>query len=130
MVSYFAVTHSAVLAPGRGGVGGSATRGPQAIYLQLPQLLQLCLWVTYFLDGGVFDPATVFTTVQLFNLLARPACWQYTCGDRGCLLSFVCVCATDRPTHMGSVVLRPDVVRFAVRVSSSLWADLHHSSYS
>ena len=40
--------------------------------MQLPNLMQLCVFVAYALSGGYFSASNVFTTLQLFNVLRGP----------------------------------------------------------
>ena len=42
------------------------------VFMQMPQLMQLCVFVTYYLTGHAFRASVIFTTMQLFNVLRGP----------------------------------------------------------
>merc|ERR1719399_1140947 len=46
--------------------------GIMVVFMQLPNLMQLCVFVAYALSGGYFSASNVFTTLQLFNVLRGP----------------------------------------------------------
>merc|ERR1712216_248346 len=46
--------------------------GMMCIYMQLPALMQLSVWVTFAAMGGTFSASRIFTAIQLFQLLQQP----------------------------------------------------------
>ena len=46
--------------------------GMMVVFMQMPQLMQLCVFVTYYLTGHAFRASVIFTTMQLFNVLRGP----------------------------------------------------------
>jgi ABC-type multidrug transport system fused ATPase/permease subunit len=46
--------------------------GIMVVFMQLPNLMQLCVFVAYSLSGGYFSASNVFTTLQLFNVVRGP----------------------------------------------------------
>ena len=46
--------------------------GMMVVFMQMPQLMQLFVFLSYALSGGVFKASVIFTTIQLFNVLRGP----------------------------------------------------------
>ena len=40
--------------------------------MQLPNFMQLCVFITFSLSGGYFSASNIFTTMQLFNVMRGP----------------------------------------------------------